>query len=92
MNSMKAYPELRERIEDILKSGSSITPAQRSEMLEQIFAVLAEYDDMVQTTRDGIVRQFLFDNLKNSKASSLLERLENIRAFHKVDEYERKGD
>lgn len=89
-DNMKAYPDLRQRIDDVLKAVAG--KGDREAILDQIFAILAEYDDMVQTTRDGIVRQFLFDNLKNSKASSLLERLENIRAFHKVDEDERKGD
>jgi hypothetical protein len=46
---------------------------------------------MVQTTRDAIVREFIAEMTDSPKVTSLMEKLENIRAFHTVDEDDRKG-
>lgn len=90
---MKPYKDLSDRLEKVLNklnsSESSWDAVKHAR--EEILKLLAEYDSMVQTTRDAIVREFIAEMTDSPKVTSLMEKLENIRAFHTVDEDDRKG-
>ena len=90
---MKAYKDLSERIYkiiDSLKEGK-ITTESVKQAHDQIMALLQEYDYAVQTTRNALVRDYIGEIAGSGKVSTLLEKLENVMAFHKVEEDDRKG-